>query len=208
MRLIAGKLRSRRLCSLRGADIRPTSDPLRETLFNVLTAGNPDALAGSTWVDLYAGTGAVGIEAVSRGAAKVYFVEVSSTAVKIIHENLKSLQITGRAEVIQADVENALGRLQSSLAATPDFVFLDPPYRLEHAYRDTLNRVGRASWMATTTIVVAEHVKKLDPGERFGSLERFRRLQQGDAILSFYRLAGASEVERVGEAGGPSGSVT
>ena len=77
MRVIAGKFRSRPLHSLRGMDLRPTSDRLRETLFNVLTAGNPTALEGKTWLDLFAGTGAVGIEALSRGAARVYFVESS-----------------------------------------------------------------------------------------------------------------------------------
>src|SRR6266576_7222911 len=88
MRIIAGKFRSRRLLSVRGVEIRPTSDRLRETLFNVLTAGNPAALDGSVWIDLYAGTGAVGIEALSRGAAQVYFVESAPVAVKLIRENL------------------------------------------------------------------------------------------------------------------------
>ena len=91
MRVIAGKYRSRPLRSLRGMDIRPTSDRLRETLFNVLTAGNPEALSGSIWVDLFAGTGAVGIEALSRGAAQVYFVESSKPAAEVIQENLRSL---------------------------------------------------------------------------------------------------------------------
>src|SRR2546421_12054607 len=89
MRVIAGKLGSRRLRSLRGADIRPTSDRLRETLFNVLTAGNPDALKGSVWLDLYAGTGAVGIEALSRGAGMVFFVESSPTAAGLISANFR-----------------------------------------------------------------------------------------------------------------------
>ena len=84
MRVIAGKYRGRPLRSLRGMDIRPTSDRLRETLFNVLTGGNPEALAGSVWLDLFAGTGAVGIEALSRGAKQVYFVETSAAAVKVI----------------------------------------------------------------------------------------------------------------------------
>jgi 16S rRNA (guanine(966)-N(2))-methyltransferase RsmD len=192
---------------LRGLDIRPTSDRLRETLFNVLTAGNPNALEGSIWLDLYAGTGAVGIEALSRGAAKVYFVEVSSAAFKIIHKNLKSLPITSRVEVIQADVGKVLGRLQNDLV-NPDFVFLDPPYRLEHAYRHTLNLVGQASWLKTTMIVIAEHLKKFDPGETFGSLARFRTLHQGDAALSFYRLANVSRVEGIRALGGSGDSIT
>ena len=84
MRVIAGKYRSRPLRSLRGMDIRPTSDCLRETLFNVLSAGNPEALAGTVWLDLFAGTGAVGIEAMSRGAKEVHFVDNSSAAAQAI----------------------------------------------------------------------------------------------------------------------------
>src|SRR6202162_1748439 len=108
MRVIAGKYRGRPLRSLRGMDIRPTSDRLRETLFNVLTAGNPEALAGSVWLDLYAGTGAVGIEALSRGAKQVYFVESSAAAAKVIEQNLESLQVTSGCEVIQNDAAKEL----------------------------------------------------------------------------------------------------
>ena len=93
MRVIAGKYRSRPLRTLRGMDIRPTSDKLRETLFNVLTAGNPAALEGSVWLDLFAGTGAVGIEALSRGAKEVHFVENAAPAADAIRKNLQSLGI-------------------------------------------------------------------------------------------------------------------
>ena len=165
-------------------DIRPTSDRLRETLFNVLTAGNPGALEGSIWLDLYAGTGAVGIEALSRGAAKVYFLEQSALAIKVIQDNLKSLGIRSGIEVIQKDVVKALAQLQNEEI---DFVFLDPPYRLQDAYRDALSRIGGWSALKTTTIVIAEHEKKFDPDEEFGELKRFRKLQQGDAALSLYR---------------------
>src|ERR1700761_3885435 len=95
MRVIAGKYRSRPVRSLPGVDIRPTSDRLRETLFNVLTAGNPEALAGTVWLDLYAGTGAVGIEALSRGAKEVHFIENSAAAADMIRKNLHSLGIAG-----------------------------------------------------------------------------------------------------------------
>ena len=88
MRIIAGTYRSRRLQTLPGLELRPTSDRLRETLFNVLTAGNPDALKGTVWLDLFAGTGAVGIEALSRGARLVHFVESSAQAVGLIRRNL------------------------------------------------------------------------------------------------------------------------
>src|ERR1700739_160051 len=122
MRVISGKYRSRPLRSLRGLDIRPTSDRLRETLFNVLTAGNPRALEGSIWIDLFAGTGAVGIEALSRGAAKVYFLEQSPAAAKVIQGNLKSLGIASGVELIQNDVAKVLGRLEGE-ANTFDFIF-------------------------------------------------------------------------------------
>src|SRR5438876_11674615 len=133
MRVIAGKLRSRRLRSLRGSDIRPTSDRLRETLFNVLTGGNPDALNGSVWLDLYAGTGAVGIEALSRGAAMVYFVESSKKAAALIRQNLAGMGIEEGFQVIEREAAQAL-RLLDAEAVACDFCFLDPPYKMRTAY--------------------------------------------------------------------------
>jgi 16S rRNA (guanine966-N2)-methyltransferase len=203
MRVIAGQYRSRPLRSLRGVDIRPTSDRLRETLFNVLShAGGPARaasdraadvggrlpVADSVWLDLYGGTGAVGIEALSRGARTVYFVESSRSAVAVIRENLKSLGISEGFEVIERDVEQAL-RLLDSEAIVCDYCFLDPPYRLTSAYEETLGFLGQSQLLRATSIVVAEHEKRFDPGARFGALERFRMLRQGDAALSFYRLA-------------------
>ena len=169
----------------------------------MLTAGNPDALRDSIWLDLFAGTGAVGIEALSRGAAKVYFVEASAAAVMIIHENLQSLKIASGVEVIQSDADKALGRLRSG-DSRPDFVFLDPPYRLEQTYRDTLNQLAVMHWLKTTAIVIAEHLKKYDPGDRFGSLARFRTLHQGDASLSFYRVTTESRAGGAGDSEGPN----
>lgn len=190
MRVIAGQYRSRPLRSLRGMDTRPTSDRLRETLFNVLTAGNPEALAGTRWLDLFAGTGAVGIEALSRGAAQVTFVESSPAAAKLIRENLESLDITSGAEVVQAEVLRALG---NPVAEAVDFVFLDPPYRAAKAYENTLTALSHTPIVREASIVISEHDKKFDPGELFGELRRFRKLIQGDAALSFYqrqRIAG------------------
>src|SRR5579863_7162819 len=104
MRVISGKYRGRTLRSLRGMDIRPTSDRLRETLFNVLTAGNPQALEGTIWLDLFAGTGAVGIEALSRGARQVYFVEIAGAAAKVIDQNLQSLGISQGHKILRDDL--------------------------------------------------------------------------------------------------------
>jgi 16S rRNA (guanine(966)-N(2))-methyltransferase RsmD len=188
MRVIAGKYRSRPLRSLRGLDIRPTSDRLRETLFDVLCAGNPAALEGSMWLDLFAGTGAVGIEAASRGAAQVVFVESSPRAVKLIEQNLQSLGVNDGFQVVQADVLAGLRRFQDA-GGVADFVFLDPPYRMQTAYRETLDFLSRSSVLRPASIVIAEHERKSDPGEAFRRLQRFRKLEQGDAALSFYRLS-------------------
>src|SRR5216684_9044736 len=113
MRVIAGKYRGHPLRSLRGMDIRPTSDRLRETLFNVLTAGNPEALAGTVWLDLFAGTGAVGIEALSRGAGMVYFVESSARAAELVRQNLRSLRVMQGFKVVKQEVVRALPGLEA-----------------------------------------------------------------------------------------------
>jgi 16S rRNA (guanine966-N2)-methyltransferase len=185
MRIIAGKFRSRPLRPLRDLEIRPTSDRLRETLFNVLTAGNPQALEGSIWLDLFAGTGAIGIEALSRGAAMVYFVENAKPAAELIRQNLQSLAITAGFQILQQESAKAISQLQRQ-QIKPDYIFLDPPYQLREAYQQTLEKLGS---LGERALVIAEHEKKLDPGETFGDLQSVRKLQQGDAGLSFYRRA-------------------
>jgi len=186
MRVIAGKYRSRPLRSLRGMDIRPTSDRLRETLFNVLTAGNPAALEGSVWLDLFAGTGAVGIEALSRGAKQVCFIESSSAAANVIRQNLQSLNIVSRFTLYQEEMRRAFGRMERDHVVA-DVVFIDPPYRMKDAYRETLRALAESPVVRAMSTVIAEHEKKFDPGEEFGELRRFRKLVQGSAALSFYR---------------------
>jgi 16S rRNA (guanine966-N2)-methyltransferase len=185
MRVIAGKFRSRPLRSLRGLDIRPTSDRLRETLFDVLTAGNPEALMGSFWLDLFAGTGAVGIEALSRGAAKVYFIETSKRAAELIKQNLNSLNIGEGFQILQQPSQLAIAELEQQ-DVRPNFVFLDPPYQLQSAYREILERLENSE-LAREALVIAEHERRFDPGEGFGLFQRARRLEQGDSALSFYR---------------------
>lgn len=186
MRVIAGLYRSRPLKSLPGMDTRPTSDKLRQTLFNVLTAGNPEALAGSVWVDLFAGTGAVGIEALSRGARSVYFVESSAKAATVIRANLKSLGIGDGFEIIDKDAVRALRQLDAQIIRA-DGIFLDPPYRLHEAYEEVLGFLSQSQMLHPRSIVVAEHNKRFDPGDTVGALVRTRVLAQGDASLSFYR---------------------
>ncbi len=186
MRVIAGKYRSRRLNSLRGMDVRPTADRLRETLFNVLTAGNPQALEGSVWLDLFAGTGAVGIEALSRGAAMVYFVEQSRRAIELIKGNLASLGIKQGFEIVHQDVKQAISQLERQRIQA-NLVFLDPPYRLQNAYQEALEALAN-SQLTNRAQVIAEHERHYEPGEKFGALQRTRKLEQGDAALSFYSI--------------------
>jgi 16S rRNA (guanine966-N2)-methyltransferase len=188
VRVISGKYRSRPLRSMRGMDIRPTSDRLRETLFNVLSAGNPSALEGSVFLDLFAGTGAVGIEAISRGAKEVYFVESSAAAANVVRANLKSLGIANGFQLFVEKVPQAMSKMER-LHIVADVVFIDPPYRMADAYSDTLEALAGSSLIGTTAVVVAEHDKKFDPGGDVGKLHRFRLLPQGSAALSFYRLS-------------------
>jgi 16S rRNA (guanine966-N2)-methyltransferase len=183
MRVIAGKYRSRKLQAPPGTDTRPTSDRLRETLFNVVGPRIPD----SVWLDLYAGTGAVGIEAISRGARQIYFVESEKRAARIIRDNLKSLQIEEGFEVLEREVAQAV-RLLDSQAVACDFCFLDPPYEAHGAYEQILGFLSQSRLISKDSIVIAEHDKHFDPGGKFGALERYRELKQGDAVLSFYKL--------------------
>ncbi len=185
MRVIAGKFRSRPLRSLRGLDVRPTADRVREALFDVLAARS--GLENSVWLDLYAGTGAIGIEALSRGASNVYFVENSHRAAGLIRQNLRSLNVQEGFEILEQEVPRALRRLDAE-AVRCDFVFLDPPYRLSEAYEETLGFLSQSRLLRPATIVVAEHHRRLDPGTAAGALSRYRTMTHGDAALSFYRL--------------------
>jgi 16S rRNA (guanine966-N2)-methyltransferase len=198
MRVIAGKFRSRSLLSSSGHGLRPTSDRLRETLFNVLTAGNPSALEGTAWIDLYAGTGAVGIEAISRGCGTVHFVDAAPKAVDLIRRNLRSLGVNAGFKVIDLDVVRALRTLQQRSVAA-DFVFLDPPYELTQEYNQTLDALSGSSLLKPESIVIAEHIMKFDPGDAFGPLHRYRKLEQGDSALSFYRRENRDGVKRDSE---------
>lgn len=186
MRVIAGKYRSRSLNSLSGTNTRPTSDRLRETLFNVLTAGNLTALEGSVWLDVFAGTGAVGIEALSRGAHSVSFVENLRSAAKVIRENLTSLGISDGFEILEHNANRALRQLDAQALAC-DYVFVDPPYKLHDLYAETLGLLSQSGIVKPTSIVIAEHDKRFDPGDAYGALKRYRKLVQGDSGLSFYR---------------------
>lgn len=187
MRVIAGKFKSRQLRTLRGNALRPTSDRLRETLFNILG----QAVDESVFVDLFAGTGAVGIEAISRGAQRVIFVERHAPAVKVIRENLKSLGIAAEAEILPLGALRGLEKIAARREKS-DFIFLDPPYAQAREYEEVLEFIGTEEMLAATGIVIAEHAKKLELPLFAEMLERTRVVVQGDSVLSFYRAARAA----------------
>lgn len=182
MRVIAGTYRSRILKSLKGQALRPTSDYLRETLFNVLGP----SMAGARFLDLYAGTGAVGIEALSRGAVEAVFVENHTAAAKLIRENLASLKIASGTQVMAMEAAHAIAKLAAHAHGAFDFVFLDPPYAAEKEYAMVMNLLGASQIVSSSSIVIAEHRKSFELAETFGNLQRYRVLKQGDAALSFF----------------------
>jgi 16S rRNA (guanine966-N2)-methyltransferase len=185
MRVIGGTYRSRRLIAPRGLATRPTSDRLRETLFNVLAPG----IEGAVFADLFAGSGAVGIEALSRGASLVSFVDHAAPAVTAIRDNLAALGIRSGFRIESSSVSSALRRLSDSPERC-GIVFLDPPYAASEDYTRTLTYIGQLadSLLSPNGIVIAEHSRKTPLEESYGSLRRYRVLEQGDAGLSFYKL--------------------
>ncbi len=185
MRVIAGKFRSRNLQSLEGRETRPTYDRLKETLFNVLQSAG--VLEDASFLDLFAGTGSIGIEALSRGAASVCFVESNRKAANLIRSNLASLGIRDGVTVIESEVASALPSLEDPF----DVIFLDPPYQMKGEYERALRLLSSGTLLKPTTIVVAEHEKRFDPGDGYASLRRYRLLTQGESSLSFYRLTQA-----------------
>ncbi|MFP5276858.1 MAG: 16S rRNA (guanine(966)-N(2))-methyltransferase RsmD [Acidobacteriota bacterium] len=204
MRVIAGRFRSRVLQAPAGLATRPSSDRLRETLFNVLTP----RMEGARFLDLYAGSGAVGIEALSRGAAEVVFVERAAAALTALRANLEKLGIRAEARVQAGTVCAFLSRIEGPF----DVVFLDPPYDAAEEYESTLRILGAGNlpprsqsrdlerpqsgtgtggMLAEGAVVVVEHRRKDRLEDRYGDLTRTRLLQQGDAALSFYQRASA-----------------
>ena len=185
MRIIGGWLGSRTLQAPAGLATRPTSDRLRETLFNVVAP----RIQGAVFLDLYAGSGAVGIEALSRGASRVVLVEKAAPALKVLKANLVRLEIEKGIETHGVGVSAFLRRGISGAAF--DIVFLDPPYDAEMEYAAALGLLGgaAANQLQKSALVIAEHRRKMKLENNYGTLQRSRLLEQGDAALSFFETA-------------------
>ena len=178
MRIVAGRLKGRTLKGPTGDGVRPTSDGLRETLFNVLG----DTIDGARVLDGFAGTGAVGIEALSRGASHATFIERDRRALTVIRQNIEICGVTAECAVMPADI---MGLVRRTYELGPfEFVFLDPPYD-EPAIDEVVTRA--ASWVGPSGTLVLEHSKRRSSLEQAGTLVRYRILQAGDSALSFYR---------------------
>lgn len=192
MRIIAGTLKGRRLRAPAWEGLRPTSDRLRETLFNIL-AGQ---VAGAAVLDGFAGTGAVGIEALSRGAASVVFVERDPRAAALIAENLRHCGVADGYDIIRADI----GRVNRPDGSPPfDVIVLDPPY----AETDLLACVtGAAPWLAAGGVLVLEHARRRLSPPGAGHLILTRIVPSGDSALSFYRRGSADALTAGGSGTG------
>jgi 16S rRNA (guanine(966)-N(2))-methyltransferase RsmD len=181
MRVIAGEYKGRQLKTLDGMNVRPTSDKLRETLFNIIA----QRIRGKRFMDLCSGSGAVGIEALSRGAADVTFIEQSRRAHQIISENLRSCGIADSVHVVNRDVLTALKYFVSQ-ALKFDIIYFDPPYDSE-VYSPVLFLLGKNEILEEDGIVIVEHRHNVELADGYESLELYRQVKQGDSRLSFYR---------------------
>jgi 16S rRNA (guanine966-N2)-methyltransferase len=182
MRVIAGKYRSQPLLSPKGRDTRPTSDRLRETLFNVIAPHIQNAV----FADLFAGTGAVGIEAISRGARQVYFAENAKVTLETLRHNLDRLQIRDQAAVEPAGTMPLLRRLLQQ-GILLDLIFLDPPYKDQLAYETVLTFLAEHSILQVDAIVIVEHSRRYCLPKLNIHLQPYRRIEQGEAVLTFFR---------------------
>ncbi len=187
MRVISGKYGSRRIASSHGMALRPTSDRLRETLFDILQSRIKDCF----FVDGYAGTGAVGIEAASRGARLVAFLEKHRPTVALIRKNLESLGLTEGIQIIPGDVCRGLDTLKaSSVSSGPvDIFFFDPPYEEKEEYERVMESLAESALVAPHTQIIFERTRKLVLPAEYGSLVRTRTVEQGDAALDFFSAA-------------------
>ena len=184
MRIIAGKFRGRKLKGPPSLDTRPTSDRLRETLFNILAP----RIVGARFLDLCAGSGAVGIEALSRGAAHATFVDRSRKMSRLIEANLEALDVSQDGfEIVCSEAMKFLMGREKKAAPAFDIIFYDPPYATD--YEDPLEYVGRHALQLLTDdgMVIVEHHRKNEVSKEHGLLHRYRSLIQGDSALSFYR---------------------
>ena len=181
MRIIGGKYRGRIIKMPKGISVRPTQDRVREAIFNIIREIIPE----SRILDLYAGSGAFGIEALSRGAKEAIFVDNSLSCIKTIRSNLSILDENNTSsQVLKIDALKAISRLGEEKGKF-DIIFLDPPYHKDIA-KNTLIKLDACDILSQRSFVIAEHFKKDTVPEELGNMNLFRTKKYGDTIISFY----------------------
>jgi 16S rRNA (guanine(966)-N(2))-methyltransferase RsmD len=180
MKIIGGEFKGRRLKTSKGAKMRPTPMKVKEALFSILGG----RVTGSSFLDLYAGSGQMGIEALSRGAREVVFMDNHPTALRLIHSNLGFLEPGKNLKIPRNNVLKAIAHLSKEKKKF-DIIFLDPPYESK-LVENTLQVVAKSDILKTITLVIAEHPKSLALDEKIGCLDRIRQEKYGDTVLSFY----------------------
>lgn len=181
MRIIAGSLKGRRLSAPTWDGLRPTSDRLRETLFNVLAP----RISGARVLDVYAGTGAIGLEAISRGAVAVVFIEHDRRAQALIAENIRHCAVEEHCSIVRADAARGLDSLARRPDAVPfDIILLDPPYDCA----SDVALAGIDDLLAPGGVVVLERARRTGAPDQAGRLVKQRDLVSGDSALSFYAV--------------------
>lgn len=182
MRVIAGDYKGRRLDCIEGMEIRPTTDKVKESLFNIL--GN--AVIDSAFLDLFSGTGGIGIEALSRGAKYVVFIDANIKSIKVLKGNLDHLNIKDNVEVFHTDYTTAISKLYKYKKQF-DIIFIDPPYRVGTA-ESALEEIDKNSILSQSGVIIVEHDSKEDMPQSVGKLYLYRIKQYGNTALSFYSI--------------------
>ncbi len=185
MRVIAGIYKGRRLKTLEGLQVRPTSDRLRETLFNILASRAP-GIEGARFADVCAGSGAVGIEALSRGAGRVTFIESSRKAAAVITENLRHCGIEEDYKLINRDAIQALKFLAAEKTRF-DIIFFDPPYASD-IYSPVMWQIAKSDLLVEDGVVIVEHRRDPPLLPNYDQLRPYREVAQGDSCLTFYKI--------------------
>lgn len=181
MRVTGGTGKGRTLKVPAGAHVRPTSDKVKQALFNIIG----DKVIDSVFLDLFAGAGGIGIEALSRGAARVVFVDDSRDSLRVIAQNIEMTGFGEQSQVVPSKAESFFRKSAEQF----DIVFLDPPYALELG--PLLECIAASGSLKPNSVVIAEHFKKQASAERAGALVLFREAKYGDTVLAFYRLVPA-----------------
>lgn len=182
MRVISGEKRGQRLIAPEGMDVRPTENRTKESLFNILSP----ILYDSVVLDLFAGSGAIGIEFLSRGSKFTYFIDNSSNSIDTIKENLRHTKLVGKSKVIKTDAIRALEefRLESTKF---DYIYVDPPFIEKDLIEDVLNLVSEGNLLEDKGIVVVEHAKNVNLNEEYNDFKRYDFRKYGKRVISFYK---------------------